>query len=164
MGFTAVDRTGASTYTGQGQAGSQYTPQFILQSHISSDNWQEAADASVNKTASGRVEVIKFGIVKYVQFQIKFATNIAQPPNFGPIRHNPNGVENLQTFMRYIIQRAPFEYMPDEDAPSTFQTIVLESDPESSTGTGYKLKELYDKNLPGYFETSVLKCRLVEES
>src|SRR6185503_364885 len=55
MGFTGSDRTGASTYTGNAASGSEYRPQFLLQNYISSDDWQQAADASVNKTASGRV-------------------------------------------------------------------------------------------------------------
>lgn len=161
MGFTGSDRTGASTYTGDSPAGSEYKPQFYLQSYISSDNWQQAADASVNKMASGNVEVVKFGIEKFVQLQIRFATDIDQGCN-GIIKNNSTGVEDLQDFMQYITQRIPIEFMPDETDTSEYQTLRFESSPDSTTGTGYRLKENYDRNLPGYFETSILKFRLVE--
>lgn len=161
MGFTGADRTGDDTYTGDSPSGSEYRPQFMLQSFVSSDDWQQAADASVNKTSSGRVEVVKFGTEKFVQFQIKFITDIPQG-GCNPIRDDANALDNARVFMRYLITRAVFEFMPDEDDPSTFQTLALDSSPDSSTGTGYKLKELYDKGAPGYFETSVLKFRLRE--
>jgi hypothetical protein len=39
---------------------------------------------------------------------------------------------------------------------------LLESSPDYSDGTGYKLKELFDKNLPDIYETGILKLRIVE--
>lgn len=161
MGFTTSDRTGASTYTGDSPAGSEYKPQFKLQSYISSDNWQQAADSSINKMASGRVEIVKFGTEKFLQFQIKFITDIDQGC-IGPIRNNPDGLEDIQEFMQFIVNRTPIEFMPDEGNTSLFQTLIFEASPDVQTGTGYKLKELYDQNLPGYFETAILKFRLIE--
>lgn len=159
-GFSGADRTGASTYTGDLASGSVYYPQFILQDHIASDKWRQAADASVNRSASGRVEVVKFGSIKYVQFSIKFATDIDQGYG-GPIRSNPNGVSDLEAFMNYLITKGPFEYMPDESDSATFETLILEASPDFSEGTGFKLKELYDKNLPEVFETGILKARVI---
>lgn len=161
MGFTGADRTGSATYTGNTTSGSEYRPQFKLQNYISSDNWQQAADASVNKTASGRVEVVKFGIEKFVQMQIRYITEIDQDCG-GPIRNDPSALDNVQDFLQYAVLRTPLEFMPDENTPATFQTIIFDLSPASQTGTGYKLKELYDKDLPGYFETDVLKFRLRE--
>lgn len=161
MGFTGADRTGLATYTGNTTSGSEYKPQFKLQSYISSDNWQQAADASINKTASGRVEVVKFGIEKFVQFQIKYITEIEQDCG-GPIKNDPAALDNIQSFLQYCVTRAALEFMPDENTTATFQDIILDSSQSSQNGTGYKLKELYDKDLPGYFETDVLKFRLRE--
>lgn len=162
MGFTGADRTGASIYTSDTESGFSFSPQFMLQDYISSDNWQQAADASVNKTASGRVEIVKFGIEKFFQFSIRFTTDIDQGCN-GPILNNPNGLEDLQSFMQYVTKRAPLEFMPDSSSPDDFFTITFDSSQDSTTGTGYKLKELYDKGLPGYFDTAVLKFRLRED-
>lgn len=162
IGFTGADRTGASTYTSDTAVGSVYEPQFKLQSYVSKDDWQQAADASVNKTASGRVEVVKFGTEKFFQWNINFATNIEQPCG-GPILNNASGLANLRDFMQYCITRSPLEFMPDKNTPNTFYKIILESTPDSQNGTGYRLKELYDKSLPGYFETGLLKWRLIED-
>ena len=161
IGFTGADRTSASTYSGNNGAGSVYSPQFKLQSYISEEDWQQAADASVNKTASGRIEVVKFGTEKFFQFNIEFANNIAQDCK-SPILNNPTGVENLRDFMRYCTTRSPLEFMPDKDTPSTYFKIILEATPDYTNGTGYKLKELYDKGAAGYFETGVCKWRLIE--
>lgn len=161
MGFIGADRTGAATYTGNTTSGSEYKPQFKIQNYISSDNWQQAADATINKTASGRVEVVKFGIEKFVQMQFQYITEIDQGCD-GPIRNDPSALLNIQTFMQYCATKAELEFMPDENNRSSFQTLIYDSAQASNTGTGYKLKELYDKNLPGYFETEQLKFRLRE--
>lgn len=161
MGFTGADRTGAASYTGNTTSGSSYSPQFKLQNYISTDNWQQAADASINKTASGRVEIVKFGTEKFLQMQMKFITDEPQDCK-SPIKNDTSALTHIQEFMQYLITRAPLEFMPDEDTPGTFQTIIFDSSASSSTGTGYKLKELYDRDLPGYFETDVLKFRLRE--
>lgn len=161
MGFTGADRTGATSYTGDSQSGSEYRPQFKLQAYISTDHWQQAADASINKTASGRVEIVKFGTEKFCQFQIKWITESEQDCQ-SPIRNDQLALTNVELFLQYLITRSPFEFMPDENTPATFQVLILESSSADSKGTGYKLKELYDKDLPGFFETDVLKFRLVE--
>jgi hypothetical protein len=162
IGFTGSDRTGALTYEGNVAVGSVYEPQFKLQSYVSSDDWQQAADASINKTASGRIEVVKFGIEKFYQWNINFATNIEQPCG-GPILNNPSGLASLRDFMQYCITRNPLEFMPDKNDPDTYFKILLESTPDNQNGTGYRLKELYDKNAPGYFETGITKWRLIED-
>ncbi len=157
MGFPATDRTGASTYTGPSESGSEYIPQFYLQNYVGSADWRQASDASVNKTAAGVIEIVSFGEERFVQFQIRYINQVNQAN--GPIKYDSAALANARNFMRYIIQRAPFEFMPSIAAPSSFETLTLDSSPDSSSGTGYKLKELYDQNLPGYFETAILKFR-----
>lgn len=162
MGFTGADRTTFSTYTGNNMSGSDYVPQFILQDHISTDDLRSSQDETVNTSANGQIiEVIKFGVKKFIQLSIKYSTDISQP-GVGPITDNPTGVSDLRTFMQYITTKAPIEYMPDLSDPDTFQTIFLDSTGESPNGTAYTLKERYDRGLPGYFDTSILKFRLVE--
>lgn len=163
FGFTGADRTGSDGYTG-GVSGSEYIPQFVLQDHISTDNFQKLVSPSVNKSANGEVEVIRFGTEKFMQVNIKFITNLEFASDGKWIRRNPTGVEDVQDLMRYLTQKKPFEFMPDELDRNTFQTFILETTPDSQNGTGYKLKELYDKNLPNFYETGVLLFRLIEES
>jgi len=160
MGFAATDLSAAATYTGDAVSGSVYSPQFKLQDHISTADWKAASSATVNKTASGRVEVIKFGDEEFMQANIKYATDIAQPDAI-IIKNAASGLTNLRTFMQYAIEKKPIEYMADIDTPATFEKMLLESSPGFKNGTGYKLKELYGQGLPGYFETGSLVLRVI---
>jgi hypothetical protein len=160
VGFTGADLGPATSRTGDSPSGFEYVTQFILQSHVPSDKFIKSIDATVNKTASGRVEVFRYGTERFIEFNIKFATDISMPSG-GPIRNNASGVSDLVALMDYLITKAPVEFMPDEDTPGTFQNVFLATTPEDSSGVGHKLKELYDRGLPGYFETGVLRFRVV---
>ena len=162
IGFsTTANYTGAATYTGKSPSGKVYRPQFLLQSYISPDDWQQKNEAAVNVSASGsQVEVVNFGIAKFAQFEIKFITN-KQMDGF-VIRNNPTGLENARDFLQAITSKSFFEFMPSVNSPNTFYKSLLESTPEYSDGTGYRLKELWDQGLPGIFETGVLKVRVLE--
>lgn len=160
MGFTGSDLSGAMTYTGDTTTGSAYSPQFKLQDYVTDEDWQQAAAASVNKTASGRVEVVKFGDETFYQMNIKWVNNYTQPDEL-VIKNDASGVANLRTFMQYIVDKRPIEFMADIDTPATFEKLLLESTPSNKEGTGYKLKELYDQGLPGYYETGTLVFRVV---
>lgn len=159
-GFTGADVTGATSYLGNAASGSEYTTQFILQSHIASDDYRGSAYGVVNKAASGRTEVVTFGDENFVQFNLKFVTDYSQPSG-APIRSSATGVADLRTFMQYLITKAPLEYMPDEDDADTFETVLLESTQDDSKGLKYKLRELYGQGLPGYFETGILTMRVL---
>jgi hypothetical protein len=161
MGFSlSTDRTGASTYTGPSPAGDVYEPQFKLQEYVSSDDYQQAADSTVNRTASGRVEVIKFGIEKFMECNLMFATEI--PQDGSVLKSNLTGVTDLRRFLQFLVTKAPVEFIPDSSSPESFEKMILESTPESQNGVGYRLKEMYDKGLPGYFQSGKLKFRVVE--
>jgi hypothetical protein len=162
MGFsTSSDRTGTNTYAANSGSGSQFAPQFILQDHVDSDHWIQAADATVNETANGEVEVVRFGSKSFFQCNIMYITNITQDGTI--IQTNGSGVSNALAFMNALIQKAPIEYMPDIDDRETYESLLLESTPESRDGVGFRLREMYDKGLPGYFETGNLKFRVIEE-
>ena len=161
IGFSGSDRTGASSYLGDSASGSSYTPQFILQDHKDSEQTQQAVDATVLKSASGKVQVVRFGTQKFIQARIRFSNNKVQPTN-SPIRQDLSGVAHLEQFLQYIVTKAKFEYMPDENDVNEFQSVLLESNEESRDGTGYDLRERYDLGLPGYFETSIFKLRVIE--
>jgi len=159
MGFT-TDRASDDSYEGNVASGFSYAPQFILQDHVPTANWKKSVQASVNKTASGRVEVIKFGEEQFLQGNIMYITNITQ--DGAVVKTNGSGVQDFLDFMDWLIKKAPVEYMADIATVGTFQNLILESTPEDKSGTGYKLKELYDKGLPGYFESGILVFRMVD--
>lgn len=159
MGFSGADVSGTNTYTGGSGSGSEFEPTVRLQDYIPSTQWREAADAAVNNTASGRVEVVSFGEKQFVQFNFKWVTN--QPGDGVTFKTNTNAIGNLETFLQYLTTKAPFEFMPDIGSRSTFQTLHLESTGDYQTGTGYKIKELYDRGLAGWYESGPLKCRVI---
>lgn len=159
-GFSGADLTGEDSYEGAA-AGSAYTTQFILQSYVSPDDFQDSTYGSVNKSASGKLEVISFGTETFVEANLKYATNYEHGAD-APIRSNATGVADLRALMQYLTTKGPLEFMPDEDTPNTFYTVVLESTPDDNKGLRYKLKELYGQGLPGYFETGTLKFRVLE--
>lgn len=161
MGFSGADKTGASTYSASVASGSSYSPQFLLQDYISNDDLRKSVDASISETASGRVEIVRFGVSQFFEMNIRFITDITQP-SIGPIRTNSSGRANARTFMQYLINKTPVEFMPDENTPDTYHKVILESSPEDPKGAGYRLKPRYDIGLPGYFDSGLLKFRVVD--
>lgn len=160
IGFT-TDRTGGSSYLGNSAAGYAYVPQCLLQSYVPIEHWTGAALATVNKAASGRVEVIKFGNESFMQCNIQYINDYGQAVS-GLLKANANGVSDTLQFLAFAITKGPIEFMPDIDNASNFYDIILESTPDDKDGVGFKLNELYDKGLPGWYETGVLKFRQVE--
>lgn len=160
IGLTATDLSSTANAITGAASGTLYAPQYWLQDYVSTDDWQQAVDATVNKTASGRVEVYRVGTEKFSEFNLKWITD--RTTTGSAITNNASGVANARSFMQFAVTKAPFEFMPDKNAPATFQTFILETTPTSSSGTGYKLDEQYERNLPGFFETGRLKLRLIE--
>lgn len=161
IGFVGADRTGTSTYTGA-ESGNIYEPQFILQDHISSENFQSLISPTVVKTAAGQVEVIRFGVEKFVQMNIKWINNKFDASDSRIFKYNPEGIEDAQEFLQYLVTKKPVEFMADISALNTFQQLLLESTEQDQMGTKYQLKELYDKGLPNFFETGKLVFRVIE--
>lgn len=160
IGFSGANKTGTNTYTGSVASGSEYSTQFICQDYVSNEDFQGAADAVVNRSASGKVEVVKFGSEEFIELSLKYVTSLTMPSG-APIRNSTTGHADLRSFMQYLITKNRCEFMPDEDTPSTFESVILEKTPEGDKGTAYKLKEMYGKGLPGFYETGVLKFRVV---
>jgi hypothetical protein len=158
IGFT-TDRTGSNSYVADTTIGEIYAPQMMLQSFVSSEDYQESVDEAINECASGLIEVVRFGVIKKTQFSIEYATDIAQ--NNGVIDSNANAVSELREFMRWITQKRYVEFIPDK-ASTPFETLLLEKTENSASGTGYMLKEMYDKALPYYFSSGLLTFRIVE--
>ena len=162
IGFTGADLSGASTYTGNNSSGDFYEPQYLLQDWVDKDDNQQKIDPSVNESATGVVEVVSFGTRELYELSIRFATD-RDTSKTGVIKNNSSGVSDLRTFMQRITTKAPFEFMPNIAARSTFDKVILESTPEDPKGTAYKLKELSFQNGPtGFFDTGLLVLRSIE--
>lgn len=157
IGFTGSDTASANTHTGDESAGTVYYPQFKLQQYVPTNIFREASSASVTTTASGAVKTVSFGEVRFVEMNIMFATDINQGD--GPIRTNLNGLNDLLDFMDFATKKRPIEFIPDEGNVSEFENLILETTTGSSDGVGFRLKEMWDRNLPDYYETGKLLFR-----
>ena len=158
-GFTGADLTGLLTYEGDSASGSIYEPQFLLQSFIDFQDQVKSASPSVNQSASGIVEVVKYGNINLMSCNITYATNIL---NQGVIINNATGVDDLRSFMEYAITKAPMEFIPDKDG-LTYTNCLLESTAQSREGVDFTLRELYGRGLAGYFETGNISFRELKD-
>jgi hypothetical protein len=161
IGFeTSSNYTGSNSYSGIKPSGKCYTPQFLLQSYVGPDDWQEKTSAKVNVSASATsVEVVNFGLAKFAQFNIDYITN--KTMDGVVIRNRSAAVEEVRDFLQYITAKNYFEFMPSEDDSNTFYKVLCESTEEYQDGTGYRLQEKYDEGLPGVFKTGIIKMRVL---
>lgn len=158
-GFNGIADTGFSfSHTGRDPSGFEYVSQFQLQDYIDKENFVESNDASVNISANGDVEVLRFGLIKFYEMNLRFITN--QVMDDKVIKNNPTGVQDAQAFLRNITQRVRFEFMPDEKNRAVFDKVILEQIPGNRTATGFRLREQTGDNLPGFFETGVIRLRV----
>lgn len=157
MGFTS-DKLGATSHIGDSSSGSYFEPQFLLQGFVDFDNNVKTVQASVNESASGAIEVVSYGRVKYMECNITLQTNISQG-NGSVLKNDPAGETNLRNFLNYATTKAPLEFIPDIDTPGEFTDCLLEKTPESSKGVDYKVKELYSKGFAEYFESGIITFR-----
>ncbi len=164
LGFdTSTDKTGLSSYTSDFASGSQYVPQFFLQSFVDPNDFQTKQQSTKNVASDGTtVEIVNFGIGKFIEFDIKFITSRTDISDGINILHNSEGLEDARTFLQDITELNEFEFMPDATDASTFFRCILETMPGFDDGTGYKLRELFNQNLRDVYETGVMKLRVIE--
>ena len=159
LGYTATDKTSSSSYLAENVSGLEYKTQFYIQSYKDTSTNRKAIDGTVNKSASGAIEVIKFGNERFMEGEFLFITNIIQE-SISIIRTNNQGREDFIQFIEWCTEKAPIEFIKNENDPSTFQTFVLESTPTDQKGLDYDLIEMYDRGLAQYYRSGVLKFRL----
>lgn len=160
IGFSAADKTSANTYTSDSSAGSEFVPQFPLQDYVALNDYQEKAQANINESASGIVEVFSIGTRRFLEFNIGPVTDNVMRKSGGLFVNDSTAVSKLRSFMEYAIGKGDIEFMEDANNRNNLTaTIILERTPTSSTGTGFKLRELYGRGLVGFFETGLLRFR-----
>jgi len=155
MGFT-TNRSGASSYTGDTGSGFEYVPQFYLQDYESFDTNKKYLDGKVNTTASGKQEIISFGLVQDMKCNIKWINDF-QHDVASPIITNLTGLENAISFMDYCISKGSVEFIPDKDDVDTYSVVLLLSTSDSRDGVAYSIKEF--NNIVDYYQTGTLTFR-----
>mgnify|MGYP000113614039 FL=1 len=159
MGFNGADLFGLNSYEGDSRSGSIYYPQRLLQSYVDFEDFKKTLNSKVNQSASGQVEVVSYGRVKFMQCNIDLITDIT--PQLA-IKNNPTGVSDYRNFIDYCTQKAPIEFVKDINQPIVFVECLLESTPESKDGVDYTIKELYARKLAGYYESGLLTFRKLD--
>lgn len=162
LGYAATDVLASTSYVASNAIASVYFPQYKLQDYVDQEDYREQRAATISTSASGKVQMQSFGIDRFFEFSIKFATNIPQPSS-GPIVSNLSGVDNLRIFMQYLCNKYTVEFMPDKDNPDVFYKVVLHKSSSGSDGMGYKLQEQFTRGLVGYFETGILTFKIIED-
>ena len=164
LGFdTTADQTGQTSYTSQFSSGSAYYPQFFLQSYVDPESLQSKQQASKNVASNGTtVEVINFGIARFIEMDIKFITSRDDIADGQLILKNSTGYEDAVTFFKDITELNEFEFIPDVENSGTFFRCILESMPGFENGTGYRLRELFNINLRDVYETGIIKMRVID--
>jgi hypothetical protein len=160
FGDETSDDTDTSFVAGD-PLGSVYLPQYILQSYVPLEHFIEQLHQTVNETITGRQELITYGDMNMMRCNITFITDITQPSG-GPIMNSSVGVADAISFMRWCCKKNKVEFMPDTNTASAFFNLVLDSSTVSKDGTTFRLKELYDRGLSGYYETETLTFRKVD--
>jgi len=159
IGFTGGDLSGLTSYEGDSASGSYFEPQLWLQKFVDFKDNVKTTSANINQSASGSVEIVSYGTVRFMECNIMFQTDIAQGKG-SAIKSNPNGVDELRDFLTYGITKQPMEFIPDIKNPSMDITdCLLEKTKESSKGVDFKLKELYAKGYAFYFESGIITFR-----
>jgi len=160
MGFTNGDRTGANTYQSESGSGFEYRPQFLLQDYIDFEDWQDAQSSSISESAEGLVQVTSFGIVKFMQCNITYISDITHGSD-SFIENNQNAVSESREFLKNITQKGSIEFIPNREDPNIFTKCILEKTKLSKDGTGFRLYELMNKKLNDRYETKILNFRKV---
>jgi hypothetical protein len=161
LGMTGGDVSGSASYTFSNPSGFQYLPQFYLLDYLAPEDNSQAIDGSINKSAAGVIEVVKYGLESFIEFNIDFINNDHRADQEF-IEQDLSAVENARAFMAEVIEKANIEFMPDREDPSVFYTIQIERTQSNNLGLGYRLREKTAQNFIGYYTTGVLVFRLIE--
>lgn len=162
LGFGSSDTGFATSHTGTLAVGRIYLPQFRLQGFVDFKDNQRSVSGQVLESASGDVEVVRFGVYEVMECEIKFITDINQGAD-GPIRTDLDGVGSAREFMKYAITKGPIEFVPDVLDFDSFTPCLLERTPESGDGISFKLKEEFSQGLTGYYTTGLLEFRKIKD-
>jgi hypothetical protein len=161
LGYTGgVDLTGASSYVATSSSGSEYKTQMYIQSYKPTSNNRKAIDGVINRSSSGIIEVVKFGNESYMSGELNFITNVIQETG-SVIRSNPTGVEDYIAFISWCTEKGLLEFMVDENKVDNYEVFILESTEADSKGLDFDLVELYDRGLPEFFRSGLLKFKLI---
>jgi hypothetical protein len=146
LGFTATDKTGATTYTGTSSCGTTLQPVWWGKDYRD-PNMLRTNFGSLNISANGTKEAITYQIQQFIQVRFDYEPYSAVANSWQP-------------FLTWAIQQQPFEFTPQITDPNTVYNVTLESTDAAQDGLGYELVEMTADGLPFLYSTGTLVMRL----
>ncbi len=160
LGLNSADHTG-TTHVGATASGSSYSPGFLLEDYKDKTQTRKLINPTINKsTSKQKVSVQYFGVEQFYKFNIKWITN--QHVGTSAVWRSSNtALEDAKSFLNWIMTKSIIEFMPDENDEATYDRMYLDSAEADADGVGFDLKEYFDKNLPGFYETGLLTFTVI---
>jgi hypothetical protein len=145
LGYTATDKTGATSYTSQSSAGETFLTARIGYTYQAPETTRKI-QGTVNISASGEKEAIVFNVMQFLEVEYRHET---QADTF----------TTWADFFTWAIRQRPFEITPIASTYNTFYDVTLDSTEADGKGLGYQMKEMLPE-FPFYYRTGKLRLRL----
>ncbi len=156
LGYIGTDKIGNNAYVSDDPTGTVYEPQFKLQRFTDFEDHRKASSSNKNTTASGNIEIIKFGNINIMSCEIKYITDRPQHPD-SEIKENLNGKNDYRSFIEHLTDGRPCEFIPDKNDPNTYDECRLDKTKESGDGLDFKIKKM--KQMFYHYESGMLEFR-----
>jgi len=140
MGFTATDKTGATTYTGSSSVGTVLVPTYPPQDYQPLGTIHDARRA-VNDSTGGRIETVSFQTFRNFQFRIKW------------IEEDSSEFDSFQALHIWLLRGGPIEFLGKVTEPSVV-SIGVPLNLRTPVELNRMTPSFYD-----YFETPVYTFR-----
>jgi hypothetical protein len=145
LGYTATDKTGATSYTSQNSAGESFVPAMIgygYQGPLTTRKLQ----GTVNISASGAKEAVVFNVMQFLDIEYRFETQA-------------DTYTTWADFFTWAIKQRPIEITPIYSDYATVYDVTLDSTEYDGKGLGFQMREMLPE-FPFYFRTGRLRFRL----
>jgi len=145
LGYSATDKTGATSYTSQSSAGETFLTARAGYTYQAPETTRRI-QGTVNISASGEKEAIVFNVMQFLEVEYRHET---QADTF----------TTWADFFTWAIRQRPFEITPIASTYNTFYDVTLDSTEYDGKGLGYQMKEMLPE-FPFYYRTGKLRLRL----
>lgn len=144
LGYTATDKTGATTYTGSSSTGTLVTSTFAAY-RWKSPTQSRKVFGSLNVSATGVKEAIVFQVQLFFAMQFKYEPLAAVDATWDPL-------------LTWMVQQKPIEVTPEISSPNAFYECTLEKTAQDSKGLGHDWTEMLP-DFPGLYDSGILTFR-----
>ena len=146
LGFTATNKTGATSYTGTLTTGTYLFPALIGYSYQPTTTYRRNQGV-VNVAASGVKETLTFSTQEFFQIEFKYEPEAST-------------ITSWATFMTWASKGIEIEFFENTAAPSTFIRCTLEKTDQDGKGLGFMMKEMLP-DFPFFYRTGIMQFRKV---